>query len=181
MLKRLRLNRRGATATEYIVMIVLVALFVLGIIRVFGDTVKDKYLRANSELSGTLAEGDGSPDSIGQDGTYADGSAAGGQGQEGAAGAGGAQAGGAGGSGSAGGTGAASKGGKGGVGGSGSGGKGSGAGGGGSGEDVNAPGGGGGGGGGIFGGKGSFNPMILLAALLMVGLLLYVMFKGKDG
>src|SRR5690554_3972209 len=101
MLKRLRLNRRGATATEYIVMIVLVALFVLGIIRVFGDTVKDKYMRANSELTGTLAEEDGQAGSMGQDGTYGDGSAAGsGQGQGGAGGQGGSEAGGSGGSGS---------------------------------------------------------------------------------
>lgn len=36
-------DESGATATEYIVLLVLVACFVIGIVKVFGNTLSEKY------------------------------------------------------------------------------------------------------------------------------------------
>lgn len=36
-------DETGATATEYLIMLVLVACFVIGIVRVFGQTISEKY------------------------------------------------------------------------------------------------------------------------------------------
>lgn len=57
--KRWITQPKGATAAEYIVALILTALFVLGIVKLFGGTVEDKFSAANSELAGTLAENDG--------------------------------------------------------------------------------------------------------------------------
>ncbi len=184
---------KGASAAEYIVMIILAAMFLIAIIRVFGPAVSQKFTDANDELSGTLAsdsssrDKDGSGDSVsgqagkdgantkGGDGKGGSGGAAGGQGS----GAGGGKGGGDGKGGKGGG-----KGGKGGSGGSGSGGGGDGDGGSGGsgGGGANGDGAGAGGGGGCNDDgeeSAGFNPAILLAALFLVGLLIYVMVKGQ--
>ncbi len=46
-LKKLHANEDGATATEYIVLLVLVACFIISIVKIFGHTVSDKYTAAN--------------------------------------------------------------------------------------------------------------------------------------
>jgi len=40
----------GATATEYIILLILIACFVIAIVKVFGQTVEDKYNSANDEV-----------------------------------------------------------------------------------------------------------------------------------
>lgn len=180
-------NRRGATAVEYIVMLLLAAMVILAIMRVFGSTIESKYNDAHDELSGIETDRSNS----------GSGSGAGGEGGSGKSGRSGESGGGSeNGSGSA-----AASGGGGGAGGSGAAGSG-GAGAGKSGDGSGGGGGGSGGKGGVSGpsdtsngslyvGGGSkkakedegpgFNPIILLAALGLVGLLFFIMFKGKDG
>lgn len=181
-------NRRGATAVEYIVMIVLTAMIILAVTRIFGSTIEQKYMEANDELSGTLA---GDSDRSDGSGGSGDGSS---RGKSSSSGAGDGSAGG----GKGGGSGDGSGGGSGGSAGKGAGGGV---------NDVAANGGGGGakGGGRSVSGDGSrgaddgssyvgeggkpkeakdgpgFNPIILLAALGLLGLLFFVMSKGKDG
>lgn len=175
-------SRRGATATEYIVMIVLASLVVLGLTRVFGDTIKTKFSAANNELSGTLAEDGTEGGGAGGAGGGAAGSGKYGASVDPSAGASGPVAGKGGASGGKGGSKAGAGGGAGGAGAGGGGGSG-GNGGSGDGSDGGGAMGGGGGGDSKRAGeeKSSFNPMILIAAFLLVGLLAYVMFKGKDG
>lgn len=43
-------DESGATATEYIILLILVACFVIGIVKVFGNTVSEKYGDANTAL-----------------------------------------------------------------------------------------------------------------------------------
>lgn len=43
----LHADESGATATEYIVLLILVACFIIAIVKVFGNTVSDKYTAAN--------------------------------------------------------------------------------------------------------------------------------------
>lgn len=40
----------GATATEYIILLILIACFVIAIVKVFGNTVSEKYNSANDEV-----------------------------------------------------------------------------------------------------------------------------------
>ena len=42
-------DTRGATATEYIILLILVACFIIAIVKIFGNTVSKKY-RAADEL-----------------------------------------------------------------------------------------------------------------------------------
>ena len=173
-------SRRGATAVEYIVMLLLTAMVILAIMRVFGSTIEAKYNDAHEELTGLESDrsksgggsgssGSGSGSKSSQDGQGGDGSDNGS-----ASGAEGGGAGASGGAGSASGDGSAGSGG----GGGGEGGK-SGV----SGPSDTST-------GSLYvGGKKKppkeeepgFNPIILLAALGLVGLLFFVMSKGKDG
>lgn len=41
----------GATATEYIILLILIACFVIAIVKVFGSTVSSKFDRANSSVT----------------------------------------------------------------------------------------------------------------------------------
>ncbi len=40
----------GATATEYIILLILIACFVIAIVKIFGNTVSEKYNSANDEV-----------------------------------------------------------------------------------------------------------------------------------
>jgi len=40
----------GAGATEYIILLILIACVVIGIVKVFGTTVRDKFDNANSHV-----------------------------------------------------------------------------------------------------------------------------------
>jgi Flp pilus assembly pilin Flp len=40
----------GATATEYIILLILIACFVIAIVNVFGSTVSDKFNSANDAV-----------------------------------------------------------------------------------------------------------------------------------
>ena len=40
----------GATATEYIILLILIACFVIAIVKLFGGTVSEKYNSANDEV-----------------------------------------------------------------------------------------------------------------------------------
>ncbi|QED27873.1 Flp family type IVb pilin [Microvenator marinus] len=40
-------NEDGATSTEYIVLLILIACFVIGIVKVFGNTLSEKYQAAD--------------------------------------------------------------------------------------------------------------------------------------
>jgi pilus assembly protein Flp/PilA len=40
----------GATATEYIILLILIACFVIAIVKLFGNTVSDKFNSANTAV-----------------------------------------------------------------------------------------------------------------------------------
>lgn len=40
----------GATATEYIILLILIACFVIAIVKIFGNTISEKYNSANDEV-----------------------------------------------------------------------------------------------------------------------------------
>ncbi len=42
----------GATATEYIILLILVACFVIGIVKLFGSTVSEKFGSAQGAVGG---------------------------------------------------------------------------------------------------------------------------------
>jgi len=44
-------NRRGATAVEYLVAIILVILVSLAVVRIFGDTVREKFEAGHAEIN----------------------------------------------------------------------------------------------------------------------------------
>lgn len=44
-------NEEGATATEYIVLLVLVACFIIAVVKMFGQTVSEKYRWADQGVS----------------------------------------------------------------------------------------------------------------------------------
>lgn len=44
----------GATATEYIILLILVACFVIAIVQMFGETVSEKFDSANSAVQGNV-------------------------------------------------------------------------------------------------------------------------------
>ena len=41
----------GATATEYIILLILIACFVIAIVKVFGQTASSKFQKANSAVT----------------------------------------------------------------------------------------------------------------------------------
>lgn len=43
-------DEEGATATEYIILLVLIAVFVIAIVSVFGSTVNKKFRQANDSV-----------------------------------------------------------------------------------------------------------------------------------
>ncbi len=49
MLKRIRKDR-GATATEYIIILILVALTGIAVFKLYGTTIKQKMTDANSQM-----------------------------------------------------------------------------------------------------------------------------------
>lgn len=44
----------GATATEYIILLILIACFVIAIVKIFGNTISEKYNSANDEVQGEV-------------------------------------------------------------------------------------------------------------------------------
>ncbi len=44
----------GATATEYIILLILIACFVIAIVKVFGSTASSKFMKANSAVDGKV-------------------------------------------------------------------------------------------------------------------------------
>ena len=45
----------GATATEYIILLILIACFVIAIVKVFGGTVSEKFASANSGVESLVS------------------------------------------------------------------------------------------------------------------------------
>lgn len=45
----------GANATEYIIMLILIACVVIAIVKVFGSTISSKFNRANQSVSGQVS------------------------------------------------------------------------------------------------------------------------------
>jgi Flp pilus assembly pilin Flp len=50
MLIALHNDEDGATATEYIILLILIACFVIAIVKLFGSTVSDKFNSANDSV-----------------------------------------------------------------------------------------------------------------------------------
>ena len=48
---RLHDDEGGATATEYIILLILIACFVIGVVRLFGQTLENKYADANNGIA----------------------------------------------------------------------------------------------------------------------------------
>ena len=51
MMLALHNDEDGATATEYIILLILVACFVIAIVKLFGGTVSTKFTEANASVS----------------------------------------------------------------------------------------------------------------------------------
>ena len=51
MMLALHNDEDGATATEYIILLILVACFVIAIVKLFGNTVSEKFDNANTSVS----------------------------------------------------------------------------------------------------------------------------------
>lgn len=47
-------DESGATATEYIIMLILIACFVIAVVQLFGDTLRHKWADANNVLDREL-------------------------------------------------------------------------------------------------------------------------------
>lgn len=50
MLMMLHNDEDGATATEYIILLILIACFVIAIVKLFGNTVSSKFNKANNSV-----------------------------------------------------------------------------------------------------------------------------------
>lgn len=50
LMMQLHSNEDGATATEYIILLILIACFVIAIVKLFGTTVSSKFNNANSSV-----------------------------------------------------------------------------------------------------------------------------------
>lgn len=48
LIQRLMTEEDGATATEYLVLLILIACFIIAVVRVFGDTLRHKWANANN-------------------------------------------------------------------------------------------------------------------------------------
>lgn len=51
MLVALHNDEDGATATEYIILLILIACFVIAIVKIFGGTMSDKFNSANEQVT----------------------------------------------------------------------------------------------------------------------------------
>ncbi|MFB6262077.1 MAG: Flp family type IVb pilin [Bradymonadaceae bacterium] len=51
MLTAFHEDEEGATATEYIILLILIACFVIAIVQVFGGTVSSKFMKAESAVN----------------------------------------------------------------------------------------------------------------------------------
>ena len=47
-------DESGATATEYIILLILIACFVIAVVKLFGSTVSDKFNIANKGVADNL-------------------------------------------------------------------------------------------------------------------------------
>lgn len=54
LLSAFHADERGATATEYIVLLILIACFVIAIVQVFGETVSYKFRTAHEYVTKML-------------------------------------------------------------------------------------------------------------------------------
>lgn len=54
LLMQLHTDEDGATATEYIILLILIACFVIAIVKLFGTTVSSKFNNANSSVQSQL-------------------------------------------------------------------------------------------------------------------------------
>lgn len=54
LFKGLHDDESGATATEYIILLILVACFIIAIVKAFGQTVEHKYADANNAVDRDL-------------------------------------------------------------------------------------------------------------------------------
>ena len=50
LLMQLHTEEDGATATEYIILLILIACFVIAIVKLFGETVSEKFGDANDAV-----------------------------------------------------------------------------------------------------------------------------------
>lgn len=50
LMMKLHNDEDGATATEYIILLILIACFVIAIVKTFGATLESKFMEANSEM-----------------------------------------------------------------------------------------------------------------------------------
>ena len=50
LIKKFNADEDGATATEYIILLILIACFVIAIVKLFGSTVSDKFNSANNSV-----------------------------------------------------------------------------------------------------------------------------------
>lgn len=51
LIKKFHNDEDGATATEYIILLILIACFVIAIVKLFGSTVSSKFNNANSKVT----------------------------------------------------------------------------------------------------------------------------------
>lgn len=51
LMMQLHNNEDGATATEYIILLILIACFVIAIVKLFGTTVSSKFNNANASVT----------------------------------------------------------------------------------------------------------------------------------
>lgn len=51
LLMQLHTEEDGATATEYIILLILIACFVIAIVKLFGTTVSKKFSKANASVT----------------------------------------------------------------------------------------------------------------------------------
>ncbi len=49
-LHRLHTDESGATSTEYLILLILIACFIIGIVKQFGATLEYKYANANNAV-----------------------------------------------------------------------------------------------------------------------------------
>lgn len=54
LLMQLHTEEDGATATEYIILLILIACFVIAIVKLFGTTVSSKFSEANASVKGQV-------------------------------------------------------------------------------------------------------------------------------
>lgn len=51
ILKKIHQDESGATATEYIILLILIACFIIAIVKLFGQTLAEKYGWADQRVS----------------------------------------------------------------------------------------------------------------------------------